>query len=392
MKRPLFEMIINDDENSDVEVQAIAFVPNPAIEINFLAFAKEKMFFALDESRRIVSGPAMIADQKIYRKDPDGREYDVFFSKETIEKIALKFFKKDYQKNLNLFHDPNLSLQGVTIFESFVSDESRGVLPMKGFEDLPNGSWFISAKIENDEVWNKIKSGEVKGFSVEGIFSYVKKEKTLDEKLSDFLSGTVGLNVHLSETSLMSFKEEIKKLKEKFLGELPTPDPVQKQAELSLKDGTAVSCTELAPGGAFMVGGVAAAPGEYELSDGTKVVVGEGGVITEVVSAGVPAEPASDYSAQFKEINDKFNSYETKFAEQAQTIQSQTESLQKLSESFNKTNETIVHLVGIVEKMAQSATADPVGASGNNFQTNKTETKEERLRLLADNLRKLKKA
>jgi len=70
-------------------------------------------------------------------------------------------------------HDLIKSETGVTMFESFISDKSRGIEPMKGFEDAPDGSWFVSdASRENDEVWDKVKQGMVNGFSIEGIFNY----------------------------------------------------------------------------------------------------------------------------------------------------------------------------------------------------------------------------
>jgi hypothetical protein len=193
MKLPVFELVINPDESSDAEVSFVALVDKPAIEKNFLAFNAIPLQFAVNDEKRIISGPAMVAESLIYRRDEQG-EYNVFFSAATIKEIALKFFKKDYQKNLNLFHDPSLPLNGVTIFESFISDKERGIQPMKGFEDLPDGSWFISAKVENDEVWAKIKSGEVKGFSVEGIFSYVKKQKTMEEQIAELLNATLPQN------------------------------------------------------------------------------------------------------------------------------------------------------------------------------------------------------
>lgn len=73
-------------------------------------------------------------------------------------------------------HDGNQEVDGVTMFESWIKDSSRGVAPMKGFEDAPEGSWFGSFKVENEDVWERVKSGEFKGFSVEGVFNY-KKEK-----------------------------------------------------------------------------------------------------------------------------------------------------------------------------------------------------------------------
>ena len=76
-------------------------------------------------------------------------------------------------KNFNLFHNENAQVTDVTIFNSFISDKTLGISPLKGFEDIADGSWFISAKVNNDAVWQKVKSGEIRGFSVEGMFTYV---------------------------------------------------------------------------------------------------------------------------------------------------------------------------------------------------------------------------
>jgi hypothetical protein len=176
MKLPIYQLEISDDLNDDVEVDFVALVDRPAIEKDFLMFKEAKANFVIQsEDRRIVSGALMLADTPIYRNDQNG-EYYVTFTKDTIEKIAQKFFKKGYQSNVNLMHDEALAVEGVTMYESFIVDSSRGVMAMKGFEDAPEGSWFGSFKVENESVWNKIKSGEFKGFSVEGIFNY-KKEK-----------------------------------------------------------------------------------------------------------------------------------------------------------------------------------------------------------------------
>ena len=176
MKLPIYQLEISEDLNDDVEVDFVALVDRPAIEKDFLMFKEQKANFVIQsEDRRIVSGALMLADTPIYRNDQNG-EYYVTFTAPTIEKIAQKFFKKGYQSNVNLMHDEALAVEGVTMYESFIVDSARGVVAMKGFEDAPEGSWFGSFKVENESVWNKIKSGEFKGFSVEGVFNY-KKEK-----------------------------------------------------------------------------------------------------------------------------------------------------------------------------------------------------------------------
>ena len=82
-------------------------------------------------------------------------------------------------------HNSSQQFEGVTLFESFISDPSRGIMPMKGFEDAPVGSWFGSMIVENDEAWAKVKSGEIMGFSVEGLFSYKPKEVKQAASLMD---------------------------------------------------------------------------------------------------------------------------------------------------------------------------------------------------------------
>jgi len=126
-------------------------------------------FSIQDEDRRIISGALMLADTPIYRNDPKRGEYYCTFSKDTIEKIAVNFFDKGFQKNVNFMHNGEI-IEGFVMFESFISDKSRGILPMKGFEDCKDGSWFGSFKVENEKAWQVIKEGNFKGFSIEGSF------------------------------------------------------------------------------------------------------------------------------------------------------------------------------------------------------------------------------
>lgn len=134
-----------------------------------------KNFAIQDEDQHIITGALMLADTPIYRNDENG-EYYVIFSKDTIKNIAQKFFAKGYQCNVNLMHDSGQILDGLVMFESWIVDRARGVQPMKGFENVPDGSWFGSFKVNNPEVWKMIKDGLIKGFSVEGLFSYRKSD------------------------------------------------------------------------------------------------------------------------------------------------------------------------------------------------------------------------
>lgn len=170
---PVYEMRIEASTESDLQVTAIALVDSPAIEKNWLAFNadRDRMTFAqVDEEQQIIVGPAMIPDMLIYRNDPKLGEYNVYFAKTTVQSIAEKFYKKCFQGNANLMHDPAQTVEGVNYFMSFIRDSKKGLIGLEG--DYPEGTWFVGAKVENAAVWADIKAGKIKGFSVEGLFEY----------------------------------------------------------------------------------------------------------------------------------------------------------------------------------------------------------------------------
>lgn len=191
MNLPIYELTISDNLDDDAEVNFVSLVDRPAIQKNWHAFNEKKLKFTLNEEKRIISGPIMLADTPIYRNDNNHGEYYVVFSKDTIFKIVQKYFRKGYQNNVNLSHDSNQIQDGITLFESFINDVERGIAPMKGYEDAPEGSWFGSMKVDNEHSWNLVKNGEVKGFSVEGIFEYSTKmstEKDIVKAIKEILS------------------------------------------------------------------------------------------------------------------------------------------------------------------------------------------------------------
>jgi hypothetical protein len=135
-------------------------------------------FAVQDEAQRIVQGALMIPGKRIYRRDEDtGSEYFVTFTAETIKAIALKFMRKRYQGNVNIMHDGGQIVPGAVLFETWLKDSTRGVGGMKGYEDLPDGTWFGSIKIEDEDTWAQVMDGKLQGFSVEGVFGYSKVEQ-----------------------------------------------------------------------------------------------------------------------------------------------------------------------------------------------------------------------
>ena len=190
MELPIYKLIISTDLEDEAEVDFVALVDRPAIQRNFLAFNSRQKFEVISDEKRIVSGPLMLADMPIYRNNEEFGEHYVVFDADTIQKIAEKFFKKGYQSNVNEMHDPEKAVDGVTMFESWIVNRDMGKMPISGYEDVKDGSWFGSFKVENDHVWEKVKDGTFQGFSVEGIFGYsdrVSKEEMMVERIKEIL-------------------------------------------------------------------------------------------------------------------------------------------------------------------------------------------------------------
>lgn len=166
-------------------------------------------FQVVSEEDRIISGPLMLSDMLIYRNNEQFGEHYVKFSADTIKAIAIKWSKRGHMGNVNLMHDSNKVVDGVTMFESFIVDKKRGIMPMAGFEDVCDGSWFGSFYVENPKVWDKIKSGELKGFSVEGMFDYESALSPEEEALNK-IAKLLETN---EETALIEISEVLKGIK-----------------------------------------------------------------------------------------------------------------------------------------------------------------------------------
>jgi len=146
-----------------------------------------KAQFAIqNEEKRIITGPAMLADLPIYRRDEQRGEYYVVFDKETIFKIAKKWAIRNKYNSVNVDHAQ--VIDGLTLLETYFIDKERNIVPPIGFEDAKDGSWFVSYYVENDKVWALIKEGVWKGFSVEGFFDFVEPKTQEDEMLEAIMS------------------------------------------------------------------------------------------------------------------------------------------------------------------------------------------------------------
>lgn len=172
---PIYELKLDKDNDG---VYCISLVDYPAIEENFLVFdnQEELKFTKIDEDKHILYGPAMVPDMAIYRRDSQGREYYVKFSKETVAQIAQKFHKDNCIYNISVAHE--IDVNDCYVFTSYIIDRENGIDP-KQFSTVADGSWIIGVKVENEKVWDAIKTTDLmKGFSVEVIATPFMMEKT----------------------------------------------------------------------------------------------------------------------------------------------------------------------------------------------------------------------
>lgn len=174
------------DENQGMFL--VSLVEEPAVEIDFLAFAKENMLFAVqDAEKHIVTGVSILADTPIYRRNQNG-EFYVQFRKEDIPAIVEKFMQRGLSNFINIQHDETtLSNTDAVLVESYFVNKERGIVPNE-FANVTDGSWITSYKILNEEIWQQIKAGDLKGFSIEisAELEPVKLEKQkTQEEISD---------------------------------------------------------------------------------------------------------------------------------------------------------------------------------------------------------------
>lgn len=185
---PVYKLRIKEsDTDKNLSVDYVGLVDKPAVMVNWLAF-KEKIKFVSDEDRRLIMGPLMIADMPIFRRDENMGDHYVVFDKGEIAKIAEKFFRNGYQGNFNLMHDPSMKVSGVSIFQSIIPDKSMGIQAPDAFKEISDGSWIGVAKVNNDEIWNEfIKTGMLRGFSIEGFFNY-EYSSEVDKEVIDYVA------------------------------------------------------------------------------------------------------------------------------------------------------------------------------------------------------------
>ena len=179
----IIELILDEDEA--IGVEAISVVENPAIESDFIALNNQEIKLAeINKEKRLLMGALLIPQKPIYRKSGK-EEYYIFFSRKTVERASQMYLQNGNQSQSTLEHDKQL--KGLTLVESWiVEDKEKDKTALYGL-DVPVGTWMGSVKVDNDEVWNDyVKSGKVKGFSIEGYFAdkLERPKEEIEENLS----------------------------------------------------------------------------------------------------------------------------------------------------------------------------------------------------------------
>lgn len=380
-------MIVDGEETA---VFKTSFVKDPAYMRSFQAFSAERkaQYFA-NEDQRIVTGVMLVPDLPIYRRDPDGTEYYVVADRDNIKRAAFSYLKKGFAKSVNLEHNQQQQeVDGVYMIESFITDEKRGINTPLGFEAQPDGTWFASFKVDNDEVWNNVKSGKFTGFSIEGIFELqhtVDSPESQVQRLIEILNEGFGVNTALSDNKasksiiMKALYELVNKVRKSLnMEEIKAPEAF---AEATLKDGTIVKWEgELAQGTAVMVvtpEGEAPAPdGTHELEDGTTFTT-EGGLVTDVVAP-------EGFAKQIKPYEDRLATLESLLKSTLETAQASAESFAKVTADNTTLRKTIDEQKKLNEQVAETLTklsekpgGDPPARKPNTFSKEKPDVAEQ---------------
>lgn len=178
-KVPIYNIAIEEDE-FDLGLTKMSLVEYPAVNVPFLKFSENdivKETFSINKDKKIVTSVALLADTPIKRIDDYGNLYYVVFNKEIIGKLVNKFFKDDLIKSVNINHLEDTDK--AYLIESYFVNEELGIKP-NGIHST-DGSWVVSYKILDDNLWNDIKGGKLNGFSVE-IQANLEEFNTINNK------------------------------------------------------------------------------------------------------------------------------------------------------------------------------------------------------------------
>ena len=203
---------------------AVSLVEDPAIESNFIALSKQKSSIKLENEKRLLIGAALVPNKPIYR-NVNGNEFYISFDETTIEKLAQDFLANDYQHNITVDHQEDAN--DIVIVESWIKTSENDKSVSYGLNE-PIGTWFIGMKVNNDEIWQRVKDGFYKGFSIEAVVG-------LDELINN------------NNLQLAMDKEFIDKLREiiyEAIGKSPKAEEIVADVNEEVTENQPIQCAD----------------------------------------------------------------------------------------------------------------------------------------------------
>lgn len=320
---PVYQAVISDEETGMFK---ISLVDDPAVMSNFQAFdatRKMQLYAIQDEEKRLVRGCIMRADFPIYRRDEQMGEYYIIYKAEEIRKMAEKYLLEGRQNDVNLMHQEGSDVDGVQMVQYFIKGDG---IQVDGFDECADGSLFGEFHVVNDSVWEQIKAGTYKGFSLEGVFDLVPEEDKDDiQEIVDLLDGAFKRifkpNTFMSKLS--KFKAALAKMLQEFGNVTTDKGVISWDGDEDLKAGDSVYVED-------SEGNRTPAPdGDYTTDDG-KVIKVSDGKVTEIVD---PKAEVSEEEVKAKRIS-KFNKIKQAFEESFDT------KMRKISNAIAKVIDT----------------------------------------------------
>lgn len=277
---PVYNAVFDDD---NCRLDRVSLVDYPAILSDFQTYAKvevPQMYSIIDNDKHLVRGCVMRADFPIIRVDAYGNPFYVIFTKEEIRKMAEKYLVEGRQNKTNLMHEDGEDSEGVYMLQWFLKDTAKGINPV-GYEDISDGSLFAEYHITNPDIWEGVKNGTYKGFSIE-VFNNLAPNTDLEglKEIERVNNGKFSKNMAKLKKLAEALMSEILKGEEKYSA--TGTDKGVLHHEEDLAEGVKVTIED-AEGNE-----VIPEDGEYKTDD--KVIVVEGGEVKEIKDAEVIAD------------------------------------------------------------------------------------------------------
>ena len=325
---PLYRVALSNEQDG---VLRVSLVDDPAVESAFEVFRKagEKapaLYAVQDEDRHLVRGVILRADYPIYRRDNDKDPgYYVTFGAEVIRKAAEKYLADGRQNAVDTDHDGQ-EVEDVQMVQLFIKDSGAGIAP-EGFEDIADGSLFGEYHVTNDEIWDEIKAGTYKGFSVEIFYTLIPAGEAMRRETFE-IDEKEALAAFAEILSNVNDMSKLENLKARLAAALAEPSEPAQFGSVTTDKGVIYwgGDDDLKAGDRVEVEAEdgtrsAAADGDYVTEDGKTIVVvsGEVSEIRDPEAEVAPKEGEGDASAQ-EQFASKAASFAASYGEKVAKI------------------------------------------------------------------------